>query len=167
MIDTDKMRAAFVATPLCQHAWTKKDDDDDKKPTMLCAVSAMVSFAGVQPDLIHKMATSDSWFKKFARPVLKAEYGIPKSVAKAIPGIFDHAPDEARAVAAVLAICERHNMDELHGYAIAEDAMRYPQHTCAEPPMTLSQHFIDFPAGAITFTVTGYEYNTGWTISAD
>ncbi len=164
MIDTDKMRAAFVATPLCQFAWTKKDEDGNK-PTMLCAVSAMVSFAGVQPELIHKMASSDSWFKKFARPVLKAEYGIPKSVAKAIPRIFDEASNEARAVAAVLSICERHNMDEMHWSAIVEDATRYPQHTCAEPTLAFWTGG-EFTAG-VTFTVNGFEYNTGWTISAD
>jgi hypothetical protein len=132
MIDTDKMRAALAATPLCQNAWTEKGGDN---PTMLCAVSAMVSFAGVQPDLIRTMANAlggDQWFQTFATPVLLAEYGIPLDVAFKIPRLFDAQENEWRGVTEVLAMCEAHNMEEMHEAAIYEDAIRFPQHTCAE-----------------------------------
>jgi hypothetical protein len=127
MIDTDKMKAALAATPLCQGAWTEKDGDN---PTMLCAVSAMVSFAGVQPDLIKKMADTlggEEWFRLFAAPVLTADYGIPYNVANRIPRLFDSQENEWRGVTEVLALCERCNMEELHADAIYEDGVRFPQ----------------------------------------
>lgn len=128
MIDTDKMRAAYAATPLCQSAWTKKDGNN---PTMLCAISAMVSYAGVQPDLIDKMVDvlgAERWFSRFASPVLESEYGMPHDVACEVPALFDHQENEWRGVQAVLDLCERHNMNELHLEAISEDRWRFPQY---------------------------------------
>jgi hypothetical protein len=113
MIDTDKMRAAYAATPLCQNQWVKKDGNN---PTMLCAISALVSFAGVQPDLILKMEMAlpnfggpTGWYSVFAKPVLFAEYGMPGHVADKIPGLFDGQVNEWEGVLAVLDLCERYN----------------------------------------------------------
>lgn len=143
MIDTDKMRAAFAATPLCQSAWTKRDGDGNS-PTMLCAISALVSFAGVQPELIRKMdetevtnvwspaangntAVVPRWVSDFALPVLRAEYNIPRDFAVQLPVIFDRQQNEWKGVQAVLDLCEKFNMDERHAAAIAEDRERYPE----------------------------------------
>lgn len=148
MIDTDKMRMALAATPLCQAAWTMKDGNN---PTMLCAVSALVSFAGVQPDLIHRMNEAlggSEFFESFAAPVLEAEYGIPYRIASHIPGIFDKQENEWRGVTEVLDMCERFNMDVLHDEAIYEDRFRFPQHTCATPPLMGT-------GGVVTFTIDG------------
>jgi hypothetical protein len=164
MIDTDKIRAALAATPLCQNNWTKKEGNN---PTMLCAVSAMVSFAGVQPDLIDTMANAlggEEWFRSFARPVLLAEYGIPSYVAECIPRVFDRQENEWRGVTEVLALCEQHNMDQRHAEAINEDAQRFPQHTCAEPSrfrrFSLNE-MGNFDLGNVTFTITGVDYASG------
>lgn len=54
MIDIDKMKAAFAATALCQ-----KQQDSPTSPTRLCAISALVSFAGVQPALIARMQATE------------------------------------------------------------------------------------------------------------
>jgi hypothetical protein len=137
MIDTDKMRAAYAATPLCQKDWTKRDGSN---PTMLCAISAMVSFAGVQPDLIHTMVNAlgaHDWFYRFAVPVLQAEYGMPSSVAAHVPTLFDRQENEWRGVQAVLDLCDSINMQEMHTTAIQENAERFPQHTCEYRPTTL------------------------------
>ena len=143
MIDTDKMKAALAATPLCQRRWT---EGDGSAPTKLCAISALVSFAGVQPDLIATMARKETedvyvsagwgwgharvprWVATLALPVLKAVYGIPERVGVKFPGIFDAQENEWRGVQEVLALCEQHNMSETHAEAIAEDAVRFPQH---------------------------------------
>lgn len=140
MIDTDKMKAALAATPLCQGRFTRTDGDGTA--TKLCAISALVSFAGVQPELIAKMdaegaavpvqvgwATmyAPAWVAALALPVLRAEYSIPREIAIQFPGIFDKQENEMRGVVEVLALCERYNMDEQHTAALAENAMRFPQ----------------------------------------
>lgn len=58
MINLDKMKAAFAATPLCQKQWTHQDSPT--APTQLCAISALVAFAGVQPSLIALLQSTES-----------------------------------------------------------------------------------------------------------
>lgn len=144
MIDTDKMKAAFAATPLCQAQWTLKDDNGG--PTKLCAISSLVSFAGVQPDLIQKMQEVSveapavwkqvgisevvpipEWVHTLALPVLRAVYGIPQDVAARFPSLFDQQENEWKGVTAVLGLCERHNYGEMRAEAIEEDRQRFPQ----------------------------------------
>jgi hypothetical protein len=150
MIDTDKMKAAFAATPLCQHNWTHRDGNS-ATPTKLCAISALVSFAGVQPDLIQTMqdretegavaamtvmgaAFAPRWVADLALPVLQAVYGIPREVGAMFPSIFDAQENEWKGVTEVLAMCETHNMTERHADAIREDAARFPQHGPTKAP---------------------------------
>lgn len=126
MIDTDKMKAAYAATPLCQNHWTKKNGTN---PTMLCAVSALVAFAGVTPDLLAKMSDklSGSEFVDFCGYVLDVEYGIPQDVSAEFPDLFDAARSEWRGVSTVLLRCEQSNTDELHelhAEALREDGSR-------------------------------------------
>lgn len=114
MIDTDKMKAAFAATPLCQKQFVRLSKDG-VGPSAMCAVSALVSFAGVQPMLLHKMldeCLATGAFSGFVAPVLRAEYGIPREITFAIPDLFDGHENEYRAVAAVLARCEAYNTEE-------------------------------------------------------
>lgn len=110
-INLDRMRAAFAATPLCQKKWVLAEGED--KPSAMCAMSALVVYAGVQPRLVLKMIQKE-WQPRqflwlFAVPVLKAEYNLPKDIAQRIPSVFDAAPSTEEGTRAVLAMCEEYN----------------------------------------------------------
>lgn len=174
MIDTDKMKTAFAATPLCQMQWTQKGANGGA--TKLCAISALVSFAGVQPELIHKMsATEDqtvwlqsgfalgsvpAWVAHLALPVLRAEYGIPRDVGVQFPPIFDKQENEWQGVVEVLALCERHNAEEMYVEALGEDAVRFPQHG----PDMAHTGMLRFSDGGV-FSLTQFGADYGYTIA--
>lgn len=137
MIDVEKMKIAFATTPLCQNEWAAKDTAES--PVMLCAVSALVSGAGVEPSLVLLMHQKDNdnsptfdWHEHFAGPVMEAAYGIPWTVTQQIPLLFDDQENEWRGIQAVIALCETHNLGELHESAIWEDISRFPQHGPAD-----------------------------------
>lgn len=160
MIDVDKMKIAFATTPLCQQAWAAKETAES--PVMLCAVSALVSGAGVEPSLIYLMHEKDTgnsitydWHEHFAGPIMEATYGIPWDVTQQFPGLFDSQENEWRGVQAILALCERHNMGELHEQAIEEDAERFPQHgPAAKDGVLFLNRVITPPNYGVTMTVS-------------
>lgn len=125
MIDIDKCKAAFASSTLCQKEFYQPGTTI--KPEMLCAVSALASYAGVAPALIGKFSKNWDTFMRFVQPVLGVEYGIPRDVSWKIPSIFDGADNEWRAVEAVLGEFETYNMGMLHMEAIMEDRSRFPR----------------------------------------
>lgn len=166
MIDTDKMKAAFAATPLCQHNWTQRGEGGGA--TKLCAISALVSFAGVQPELIHTMASTETqtiltatpqtgaaavprWVADLALPVLLAVYGIPREIGVMLPPIFDKQDNEYKGMLEVLALCEQRNMDEQYDAAITEDAARFPQHDPAASDHYYFDHNTWIAGNGLTF----------------
>lgn len=119
-INTDKMAAAFAAMPLVQKAWTKRGGGDE--PTHLCAISACVAYAGVQPALIKRMMDLGELFtyEKFFLPVLASEYGIMNgATTKQIVVLFDNAPSIEVGIERVLKFCTLLNA---RGLAIPADA---------------------------------------------
>lgn len=116
VIDIDKCKQAFAASTLCQKDYFTPGTD--LNPDMLCAVSALTSFAGVCNTLIGKMCAgpdrSTAWrrFHAFAAPILEVEYGISRHLTDRIPGLFDKQENEWRAVQAVLDLFEQSNKEE-------------------------------------------------------
>lgn len=125
LIDIDKAKQAFASSTLCQHTFFKPGTEVN--PHMLCAVSAMVVYAGMTPELWSTLATDSFTLWSYALPILEKQYNIPSSVAERIPRIFDAQPNEWRAVEVVLAEFESYNKTILHAQAIEEDARRFPQ----------------------------------------
>lgn len=112
MIDIDKVKAAFATTAaFCQQTFYKKDAED--KPAALCALSSLVSAAGVHPDLIGKFASTNyRALTTFFGPVLEVEYGVPPHLMRSVASAFDRETNEFRGIEAVLRLFENFNKTE-------------------------------------------------------
>lgn len=111
MIDIDKVKAAFAQTAaFCQQSFYQKKDGDT--PAALCALSSLVSAAGVHPDLIGKLAKSQSALTTFFGPVLEVEYGVPRHMMSSVANAFDNEPNEFKGINKVLSLFEKYNKQE-------------------------------------------------------
>lgn len=111
MIDVQKMRDAFAATPdLKPGKWVQYAPAGQRGG--VCAVSALLIHAGVSYELLRSLAHtmgSGGWLETLARPVLAVAYGISLDHAKHIVCIFDRTPNEWDGVRNVIAFAESVN----------------------------------------------------------
>jgi hypothetical protein len=123
MIAIDKVRTALQATPLRQGTWVTASYSGE--PTLMCAGSALIVYAGVQPSLIYELVSSpiDFW-ECIAKPILHLHYGIPGGVADRIPSTFDAASGPAAGIEDVVALCERANEESRAVTARITETMR-------------------------------------------
>lgn len=124
LIDVDKVKQAFAASTLCQNKFFKPGTEVD--PHMLCAISAMVVYAGMTPELWGTLVTDAETLETFAKPILWKQYGIPGGLFSQIIWVFDHAGNEWEGVIKLIEMFEGCNMVALHVEALCEDRLRFP-----------------------------------------
>lgn len=108
MIDIAKMEAAWENQPLCQKKW---GEDLLMAGAPVCAVTALLMYAGVRRDEIHWWQYLDTghWFATRGVPVLEKAYHIPAGIATRLVSMFDHARTPAKGLKAILTVCHRYN----------------------------------------------------------